>query len=119
MCRRSSSGGRCSATRAGGGIMVHQTVRGMYCLRCGSRKVVRGSLGESARFYPSRGLVRALLAKPVLLAQAHAHACLECGLTWNEVDPYDLRKNLRDYGLARHSTGVMEVVAGQRVDLPL
>ena len=99
--------------------MFSQTVRGMYCLRCGSRKVVRGTLGESARFYPLRGFLRSLLAKPVLLDNEHSHACLECGLTWNEVDPYDLRKNLRDYGLAPHRTSVMEVVRGEKVDLPL
>jgi hypothetical protein len=99
--------------------MFNQTVRGMYCLRCGSREVVRGTLGESARFYPLRGLVRALLAKPVFLANAHSHACIECGLAWNEVDPYELRRNLRDYGLAPHSTAVMEVVQGKRVDLAL
>ena len=99
--------------------MVNQTVRGMYCLRCGSRKVVRGTLGEAARFYPTRGLLRALLAKPVYLDNPHSHACLECGLAWNEVDPYELRRNLRDYGLSPHSTAVMEVVQGKRVDLPL
>ena len=99
--------------------MFNQTVRGIYCLRCGSRKVVRGSLGEAARFYPLRGLIRALLAKPVLLARNDSHACLECGLAWNEVDPYDLRKNLRDYGLAPHSTGVMDVVKGKKVDVAI
>ena len=87
-------------------------VRGLYCLRCSSRKVVRGSLGESARFYPMRGLVRALMGKPVFLAASESHACLECGLTWNEVDPADLRCNLRDYGLSPHSTGVMQIVNG-------
>jgi hypothetical protein len=91
--------------------MFNQTVRGIYCLRCGSRKVVRGSF-EAARFYPLRGLVRSLLGKPVLLAGEHAHACLDCGLAWNEVDPDDLRRNVRDHGLAKHSTVVMQVVNG-------
>ncbi len=99
--------------------MFNQTVRGMYCLRCGSKKVVRGNLGESARFYPKRSLLRSLLAKPVLLQNADSHACLDCGLTWNEVEPYELRKNLRDYGLSRHNTGVMEAVAGKKVDVVL
>jgi hypothetical protein len=91
---------------------VKQTVRGMYCLRCSSRKVVRGSLGESARFYPLRGLFKSLLAKPVFYTHADSHACLDCGLTWNELDPASLRRNLRDYGLSPHSTGVMQVVRG-------
>jgi hypothetical protein len=99
--------------------MFGQTVRGMYCLRCGSKKVVRGSLGESARFYPLRSMLRALLAKPVFLQNAHSHACLECGLTWNELDPYELRKNLRDYGVSPHSTGVMDVVTGRKVDVSI
>lgn len=99
--------------------MFNQTVRGMYCLRCGSRKVVRGTLGESARFYPMRGLLQALLAKPVYLDRDQSHACLECGLTWNEVDPYELRRNLRSYGVAPHNTGVMQVVKGERVDVAL
>lgn len=96
-----------------------QTVRGMYCLRCGSKKVVRGHLGESARFYPLRGLLASLLGKPVFLTNRNSHACLECGLTWNEVDPYELRRNLREYGVAPHSTGVMEVVSGKKVDVPI
>jgi len=50
---------------------------------------------------------------------AQSHACLECGLTWNEVDPYELRRNLRDYGVVPHGTGVMEVVQGKRVDVAL
>ncbi len=41
--------------------MFNQTVRGLYCYRCGSRKVVRGHLGESTRFYPLRGLLQSLL----------------------------------------------------------
>jgi hypothetical protein len=90
--------------------MLNQTVRGLYCYRCGSRKVVRGSLGESTRFYPLRGLLQSLLAKPVFLSNPHSHACMECGLTWNELDAYELRKNLRDYGLAPHNTGVMQAV---------
>jgi hypothetical protein len=98
--------------------MFGQTVRGVYCMRCGTRKVVRGTL-EAARFYPLRGLVRALLGKPVLLANDHTHACLECGLVWNEADPYELRRNLRDYGLVPHSTGVMEVVQGKKVDVAI
>jgi hypothetical protein len=92
--------------------MFNQTVRGMYCLRCGSRKVVRGALGESARFYPQRGLLKAWLGKPVFLQNPHSHACMDCGLTWNELDPAALRKNLRDYGVSAHSTLVMEAVKG-------
>ena len=92
--------------------MFNQPVRGLYCLRCSSHKVVRGSLGEAARFYPLRGIVRALMGKPVFLSDAESHACLECGLTWNEVDPAALRGNLRDYGLSPHSTCVMQVVNG-------
>ena len=99
--------------------MFNNTVRGLYCMRCGGKKVVRGSLGEAARFYPVRGLLRSLLAKPVFLANTNSHACLDCGLAWNEVDPYDLRRNLRSYGLSPHSTGVMEVVQGKRVDVTL
>jgi hypothetical protein len=93
--------------------MLNQTVRGLYCFRCGSRKVVRGNLGESTRFYPLRGFLQSLLGKPVFLNNEHSHACLECGLTWNEVDAYELRKNLRDYGLAAHSTAVMQVVRNE------
>ena len=99
--------------------ITNQTVLGMYCLRCGSRKVVRGALGEATRFYPQRGAVRSWLGKPVYLSNEHSHACLECGLTWNEVDPYELRKNLRDYGVSPHSTGVMDVVSGKKVDVAL
>jgi hypothetical protein len=99
--------------------MFNQTVRGLYCLRCSSRKVVRGTLGEAARFYPMRGLLRSLFAKPVFLQSPQAHACLECGLTWNAVDPYELRKNLRDYGLAPHSTGTMKAIRQPQVDLNL
>ena len=87
-------------------------VRGLYCLRCSSRKIVCGSLGESARFYPMRGVVRSLMGKPVFLATSESHACLDCGLTWNEVDPADLRGNLRDYGISPHSTAVMQIVTG-------
>lgn len=87
-------------------------------MRCGTRKVVRGNL-EAARFYPLRGLLRALLGRPVILRNPHSHACLECGLTWNEVDPYELRKNLRDFGVVAHSTGVMEIVQGKKVDVAL
>jgi hypothetical protein len=96
--------------------VFNQTVRGFYCYRCGSRKVVRGNLGESTRFYPLRGLLQSLMGKPVHLQNQHSHACLDCGLTWNEVDAYELRKNLRDYGLAPHSTGVMQAV---KSNLPL
>ena len=92
--------------------MFSQPVRGLYCLGCSSRKVVRGSLGEAARFYPMRGIVRALMGKPVFLSKLESHACLECGLTWNEVDPAALRGNLRDYGISPHSTGVMQIVNG-------
>lgn len=99
--------------------MFNQTVRGMYCLRCGTRKVVRGTLGEAARFYPLRGFLKALVGKPVFLEGHHSHACLECGLTWNEVDPYELRRNLRDYGVVPHNTGVMDIVAGKKVDVAL
>lgn len=102
--------------------MFNQTVRGMYCLRCASRKVVRGHLGESARFYPLRSVLWSLLGKPVFLAETHSHACLACGLTWNEVNPDELRKNLRDYGLSPHSTGVMRAIqpeADVKVDVKL
>jgi hypothetical protein len=99
--------------------MLNQTVRGMYCLRCSSRKVVRGALGEAARFYPQRGLLKSWLGKPVLLQNVHSHACLDCGLAWNELDPTELRKNLRDYGLAAHSTGVMQAVRGDAAALPV
>jgi hypothetical protein len=103
--------------------MFNQTVRGMYCLRCGGRKVVRGALGEAARFYPMRSLVKAWLGKPVFLQNTHSHACMDCGLTWNEVDPTALRKNLREYGLSPHSTVVMQAVANHatqsHVDFPL
>lgn len=95
--------------------MFNQTVRGMYCLRCASRKVVRGHLGESARFYPLRSALRSLLGKPVFFAEPHSHACLSCGLTWNEVNPDELRKNLRDYGLSPHSTGVMKAIQQEPV----
>lgn len=89
-----------------------QPVRGLYYLRCSSRKVVRGSLGEAARFYPMRGVVRALMGKPGFLAEPESRACLECGLPWSEVDPVALRRNLRDYGISPHSTGVMQIVNG-------
>ena len=92
--------------------VFRKPVRGLYCLRCGSRKIVCGSLGESARFYPMRGVVRSLMGKPVFLATSESHACLDCGLTWNEVDPADLRENFRDYGISPHSTAVMQVVTG-------
>ena len=98
--------------------MFNQTVRGMYCLRCSSRKVVRGNF-EAQRFYPLRGVLRSLLGKPVLLQDPHAHACMDCGLAWNEVDPADLRQNLRNYGLAPHSTGVMDAVNGDLPDIRL
>jgi hypothetical protein len=88
----------------------NSTIRGLYCYRCGTRKVVRGNLGEATRFYPLRGLLQSLLGKPVFLQHKYSHACLECGLTWNEIEPYELRKNLREYGLAPHSSGVMEAV---------
>jgi hypothetical protein len=68
--------------------MLNQTVRGMYCLRCSSRKVVRGAWGEAARFYPQRGLLKSWLGKPELLQNVHSHACLDCGLAWNELDPH-------------------------------
>ena len=90
--------------------MFNQIVRGLYCLRCASRKVVRGHLGESARFYPLRSALRSLLGKPVFLNSPESHACLTCGLTWNEVNPDELRKNLRDYGLSPHSTTVMQAI---------
>ena len=98
--------------------MFNQTVRGMYCLRCSSRKVVRGDF-EAQRFYPLRGALRSLLGKPVLFQNPHSHACMDCGLAWNEVDPAELRKNLRAYGLAPHSTGVMDVVDGTEIDVRL
>jgi hypothetical protein len=103
--------------------MFNQTVRGMYCLRCGSRKVVRGHLGEAARFYPLRSVIKSFLGKPVLLQNEHSHACMDCGLAWNEVDAQALRKNLRDYGLSPHSTTVMQAVHGtlapSKVDIPV
>jgi hypothetical protein len=99
--------------------MFNQTVRGMYCLRCGSRKVVRGTMGESARFYPLRSLFKSMLSKPVFFHDEHSHACMDCGLTWNEVDPSALRKNLRDYGMLPHSTVVMDAVADDKVDVPI
>lgn len=92
---------------------MEKTVRGMYCLRCSSLKVVRGSLGESARFYPLRGFFKAILGKPVFIRDEHSHACLDCGLVWNELDAAMLRKNIRNFGLAPHATGVMRIVEGQ------
>lgn len=100
----------------------NSVVRGLYCLRCSSRKVVRGSLGESARFYPQRGFFRALLGKPVVLAGDESLACLDCGLAWNELDPAELRRNVRAFGLSPHSTGTMQVVHGkmdaEKMDMP-
>ena len=87
-------------------------VRGLYCLRCSSRKIVRGNLGEAPRFYPLRNLFQSLLGKPIPLAKAESQACLDCGLTWNEVDPQSLLRNVQDFGLSPHSTGVMQVVKG-------
>ena len=73
-------------------------------------------MGEAARFYPLRGVIRALMGKPVFFSESESHACLDCGLTcgltWNEVDPAALRRNLGDYGISPHSTGVMQVVNG-------
>ena len=89
--------------------LFSQPVRGLYCLRCSGRKVVRGSLGEAARFYPLRGVIRALMGKPVFLSDGESYACLDCGLAWNEVDPGALKRNLRDYGVSPHSTGVMHI----------
>lgn len=91
---------------------MDKTVRGMYCLRCSSKRVVRGSLGESARFYPLRGFFKAILGKPIFINNEYSHACLDCGLIWNELDPGALRKNIRTFGLAPHSTVVMRVVHG-------
>ena len=82
----------------------------------------RTSQRESARFYPLRKALPSLLGKPVFLAEAHLHACLACGLTWSEVNPDELRKNLRDYGLSPHSTGVMRAIqpeADVKVDVKL
>ena len=98
--------------------MFNETVRGMYCLRCSSRKVVRGNF-EAGRFYPLRGVLRSLLGKPVVLQNPHAHACMDCGLAWSDVDPGELRKNLQDYGVSPHSTGVMDAIQGHQVDLRL
>ncbi|QTN29872.1 hypothetical protein HZ993_08725 [Rhodoferax sp. AJA081-3] len=89
---------------------MDKTVRGMYCLRCSSKQVVRGSLGESARFYPLRGFFKAILGKPVFINDQYSHACLDCGLVWNELETGALKKNIRSFGLAPHSTGVMRVV---------
>ena len=93
--------------------MFNQSSRGLYCLRCSSRKVVRGHLGESARFYPLRNALRSLLGKLVFLNNPHSHDCMACGLTWNEVNPDELRKNLRDYGLSPHSTAVMRAIQAE------
>ena len=92
---------------------MEKTVRGMYCLRCSSKQVVRGSLGESARFYPLRGFFKAILGKPVFIKDEHSHACMDCGLVWNELDTTSLKKNIRTYGLSPHNTGVMRVVQGK------
>ncbi len=89
---------------------MDKTVRGMYCLRCSSKQVVRGSLGESARFYPLRGFFKAILGKPVFINDQYSHACLDCGLIWNELDAGALKKNIRTFGLSPHNTGVMRVV---------
>ena len=89
---------------------MDKTVRGMYCLRCSSKQVVRGSLGESARFYPLRGFFKSILGKTVFINDQYSHACLDCGLIWNELDTGALKKNIRSFGLAPHSTGVMRVV---------
>jgi hypothetical protein len=91
---------------------MDKKVCGMYCLRCGSKQVVRGSLGESARFYPLRGFFRSIVSKPVFINEEHSHACLDCGLVWNELDTISLRKNIRSFGLSPHSSGVMRVVHG-------
>ncbi len=104
---------------------MDKTVRGMYCLRCSSKQVVRGSLGESARFYPLRGLIKSIFGKPVFINEEYSHACLDCGLVWNELDTASLRKNIRSYGLAPHNTGVMRIVRGEtpaihlKVDVPV
>ncbi len=74
--------------------MESDTVRGVYCLRCSSRRVVLGKIGESARFYPARSAMKAMLAKPVFLSQEYSHACLDCGLAWTEMNRDDLRENL-------------------------
>jgi hypothetical protein len=103
-------------------MATHPVVRGLYCLRCSSRKVVCGSMGEAARFYPQRGFFKSLLGKPVLLTAAESHACLDCGLAWNELDPAELRRNVRAFGLSPHSTGVMRIVNGkvdaEKMDIP-
>ncbi len=96
---------------------MDKTVRGMYCLRCSGKKVVRGSLGESARFYPLRGFFKAVVGRPVFVREQHAHACLDCGLVWNELDMGELRKNIRSFGLSPHNTAVMRVVDGQAVEV--
>lgn len=84
--------------------------RGLYCLRCSSRKIVRGNLGEAPRFYPLRSFFQSLLSRPVPLARNESHACLDCGLAWNEVDPQSLLRNVQDFGLSPHATGVMQAV---------
>lgn len=88
-------------------------IRGMYCLRCSSKLVVRGSLGESARFYPLRGFFKSIFSKPVFIDEEYSHACLDCGLVWNTLDTASLRKNIRSFGLSPHSTGVMRVVENE------
>jgi DNA-directed RNA polymerase subunit RPC12/RpoP len=87
---------------------------GVWCPRCQSRKVIEGQLGESTRFYPSRPVFKALTGKPVMLSNEVAYACARCGLTWSEVSPDDLQRNIRKYGLKPHSEDVMRLVAGER-----
>ena len=95
--------------------MTQRSTRATYCLRCTSQKIVRGTLGEAARFYPERGWLKSLFGKPLVLSQVHSHACLDCGLTWNEVDAQALRQNLKEYGLSPHRTVVMQVVEAETV----
>lgn len=89
----------------------------VYCARCSSLEVVAGQL-EAGRFYPMRSLWRSLLAKPISLLQAHTHACLTCGLVWNEMNPDELIENARRYGLSPHRTAVMRAVSPDANRLP-
>jgi DNA-directed RNA polymerase subunit RPC12/RpoP len=86
---------------------------GVWCPRCQSRKVVEGKLGEGTGFFPSRPLFKAIKGKPVALSKELAYACARCGLTWGEVTPEDLQRNIRKYGLNPHSQDVMRIVQGE------
>ncbi len=93
---------------------IDRKALGMWCPRCQSRKVIEGQLGESTRFYPSRPVFKALKGKPVPLTKPQAHACARCGLAWTELEPEELQRNLRKYGLSPHGPDVMRIVDGER-----